>query len=171
MRANKIKETLRQEKEAVAQLEAQAKEQKAEYDLAMKELRKTDGEFRRLRDKNIQSKVVVKTSDEDLEKEQQTNSVIQKNKVLTKIADNKVKQISMQINAQKKNNEELDKEIEEVKKTIKDKLELNDKLSKRGKELKGMIVEQKQGMGNSGFKQPTSPTDVPESGRKERNYK
>jgi len=101
----------------------------------MKDLRKADGEYRALRDKKLMQKVIDKPSEEDLGKKEEREAAIQKTKVLTRIADNKVTQMKMKIMSQKKNNDDLDKEIEEVRKTIEEKVDLNERLSKRVKEL------------------------------------
>lgn len=93
---------MRTEKEEISKLENFKKEQKTEYDEAMKELNKIDGEYRSLRDQKLNQKIVPKASEEQFEKDEELNSLIQKNKVLARIAENKVTQLKVKIQTQKR---------------------------------------------------------------------
>ena len=68
----------------------------------MKELNKIDGEYRSLRDQKLNQKIVPKASEEQFEKDEELNSLIQKNKVLARIAENKVTQLKVKIQTQKR---------------------------------------------------------------------
>ena len=101
-RIAQLRDTLRTEKEEISKLENFKKEQKTEYDEAMKELNKIDGEYRSLRDQKLNQKIVPKASEEQFEKDEELNSLIQKNKVLARIAENKVTQLKVKIQTQKR---------------------------------------------------------------------
>jgi SMC interacting uncharacterized protein involved in chromosome segregation len=93
----------------------------------------------------------------DFEKEEQAIAEVQKKKIVKRIAENKVRQIKMKIQSQKKKNSQLDQELDDAKKTIREKQEQNEQLSKRAKELKGMIVVRKNSHNYSQIKTPASP--------------
>lgn len=102
MRIEQLKEQLRAEKDEISQLESTKKEQKVDYDSAMKELNLADGEFRSLRSEKLQQKVINKNNDEEFEDEDKINALVQKNKVLVRIAENKVNQLKVKIQSQKR---------------------------------------------------------------------
>jgi DNA-binding transcriptional regulator GbsR (MarR family) len=80
-----------------------------------------------------------KNLETEFEKEDAVIVETQKQKVIKRIAENKLTQVKMKAKAQKKKNEELDKEIEEIQRNIEKKLRHNEDMSKRAKELKALI--------------------------------
>lgn len=97
-----LKQQIQDEKDEIAKLENYKKAQSSEYEMNMKELNKIDSEFRSLRDQKLQQKVIPKPTEDDFEKEEEANAVIQKNKVLYRIAENKVTQLKVRIATQKR---------------------------------------------------------------------
>lgn len=97
-----LKQQIQDEKDEIAKLENYKKAQSSEYEMNMKELNKIDSEFRSLRDQKLQQKVIPKPTEDDFEKEEEANAVIQKSKVLYRIAENKVTQLKVRIATQKR---------------------------------------------------------------------
>ena len=153
-----LKESLKAEKDEINELGDLKKEQALEYETAMKELRKIDGEYRNLVDKRIMLESGKQQNiNKEYEQEDKEMANKQKKKILKRIAGNKATQMEMKVKAQKKNNNLLDKELAEIKATIEDKLEKNEQMSKRVKELKGMIILRNNDSNLSGLRPPVSP--------------
>ncbi|CAI2368574.1 unnamed protein product [Moneuplotes crassus] len=153
-----LKSSLQQEKEIVAQLEQESKENEANYEIAMKQLRSVNTEYRSLVDKRIALTSNTQTPDEsEVTKEDRMISDIQKKKIIKRIANNKLTQIKMKVKAQKKVNIDIDKEIIELKSSIQEKLKENEQMSKRAKEMKGMFVQRPNDSTVSATKAPPSP--------------
>lgn len=154
-RVAQLKEQVQKEKEQIAKLEQAKKDKEYEYEEAMKQLNKVDGEYRSLRDQAIMQNKAPKKEDEEFEEDSEMNSIIQKNKVLARIAENKVGQLKCKIQSQKRKNDEIDKEIAEIR----EKLSGNEELSKRAKDLKNMLINKKQSIPGK----PSSPPEMPTS--------
>lgn len=155
-----LRNQLKTEKEEVAKMEAIKKAQEAEYEQAMEELRKYDGEARALFNEKLKilsGKNAAQEIEAEFEEEEKTMVDMQKKKVLKRLAENKVTQGKMKVIAQRKKNAQLEKELEDVKRTIQEKLEQNEQMSKRAKELKAMLASRAEGGVVSQAKQPGSP--------------
>ena len=159
-KAQKLKNNLKEEKDIVSEIEKYKKQNELQYEEQMKELRKIDGEYRRLVERRIQLEHPKKETDEsEFEKEDKSIVEVTKQKIKKRIASNKAKQLKLKVKAQKKKNDDLDKEIDEVKNTIKDKMEKNEEISKRSKELRGMIMVRNNRSMMGGRRPPSSPKE------------